>query len=638
MGLIYKKCQECLVYLGDSLDGTHPSLTEPPPVCHFGEGITTQSGKMKASRNPSVYDIFSFFHDLALDKHLHTQAAFGNSAVSLKPGSEHDQRSFQLQLFEALRKFTHAPFTPWWTRIWVIQEVTTPPQVVITHGTISASWDIFAQGANKYTHHSAGCCKDIVQSLPSDQQKVISDSCKKITGIEQLRWSTRSSSIAPTGPVSLGLLNLLTQFRDRKASDPRDKVYALLSMAWTPPGRTPLTPDYSLSERSVFCKAALESIYATESLSMFSTELGRKFRNDLPSWVPDWGAPGGHMYTARAEAIVMYNANREKATTMSVRSITESTLRLRAAKIMTVGVLGETMFGHDATYTRQTLLQWVYLWNSPVNELFVELICAGLIHPILDGHPYGVRPVQAYDASTFESWAAYSRISPGGKSEDTRVVHDASTPTQLWRHFMLLWPNHPAPHVLDPSNDRDEYFPVGLDNNTLSGIRLISLLRKLLRDSDTSMKFDLLEGFEGSRPRPHAPWKDLFMQVRQVLCNTFGPDIRLNLTERKGLIPEIDNSISIATLSRRLIIGETPLSSVNGIHFFGLGPAGTVKGDEVFLLTGGKTPFVLRRRDDADDAIPGPKYEIIGDCYLQGWMDGEGEDLALDLWEDITLV
>lgn len=652
MGLIYKKCEECIVYLGDSLDGTGPSLTEAPPVWHFEEGVPTQSGKKSASRNPGVYEIFSFFHDLASEEHLLTQLAFGDSAIPFKPGSQHDGARFQLQLFEALRKFTHAPFTPWWTRIWVIQEVTTPPHVVITHGTISASWDMFARGGAKYTHHSADCCKKVVQRLPPDQQKVVADSCRKIIGIDSLRWSTQSLSIHPD-LKSLGLLSLLTQFRDRKASDPRDKVYALLSMTWTPPGRTPLVPDYSLSETEVFCRAALQSIYTTSSLSMFSTELGRKFRSDLPSWVPDWGAPGGHTYAARAQTIRLYNANRDKATPLTVRSITESALRLRAARIMTVRVLGETMLGDDATYTRQTLHEWWRLWNShtsgvndglplktPVDNRFTTLLCAGMIHLTYAGLSHGVRTVQAYDANTFESWAAYSSTSPVGKPDETSVVDDLSVHTQLWKHFLLLWPNYHLLQFRDPLDGRDEYFPNGLDHNTLDGVQLIARLRQLLGCSVTGRDIGLLDYFEGPRPRPHAPWKNLFIKAQQSLQNIFGADINLHLQGKKSFVPEVDNSISIATLSRRLIIGEDFLrwSPVTGNHFFGLGPAGTVEGDEVFLLTGGKTPFVLRRRDDTDDTIPGPRYEIIGDCYLQGLMDGEGEGLALDPWEDITLV
>jgi len=205
---------------------------------------------------------------------------------------------------------------------------------------------------------------------------------------------------------------------------------------------------------------------------------------------------------------------------------------------------------------------------------------------------------------------------------------------------MLLWPDYPFPHVLDPLDGRDEYFPNGLHNTTMDAFASISRLRHLLSYCGPEMGFVLLDYFEGNQPRPHAPWKYLFTKAQQALERMLSPDTNLNSDAKKSITLDIDNSIRIATLSRRLIIGESLLRStpVTGNQFYGLGPAGTVKGDEVFLLTGGKTPFVLRWRGDADDTIPGPKYEIIGDCYLQGWMDGEGEDLALDLWGDITLV
>jgi hypothetical protein len=111
--------------------------------------------------------------------------------------------------------------------------------------------------------------------------------------------------------------------------------------------------------------------------------------------------------------------------------------------------------------------------------------------------------------------------------------------------------------------------------------------------------------------------------------NHYGPDIDPDLDARKALIPDIDNSIGVATLSRRLMLGG---------GLIGLGPAATAVGDEVFLLTGGRTPFVLRRHEDTNRAVPGPKFEIIGDCYVSGWMNGNAERLALCEWTDITLV
>lgn len=48
--------------------------------------------------------------------------------------SADDNRKLQrdiLHLFEALRQLMHAPDTPYWRRIWVVQEVALPPEVFI---------------------------------------------------------------------------------------------------------------------------------------------------------------------------------------------------------------------------------------------------------------------------------------------------------------------------------------------------------------------------------------------------------------------------------------------------------------------------------------------------------------------------
>ena len=44
--------------------------------------------------------------------------------------------------------------------------------------------------------------------------------------------------------------------------------------------------------------------------------------------------------------------------------------------------------------------------------------------------------------------------------------------------------------------------------------------------------------------------------------------------------------------------------------------------DVVVVLFGGRVPFVLRPQGD--------QYALVGDCYIQGMMDGE----AIDAWRD----
>ena len=80
-----------------------------------------------------------------------------------------------------------------------------------------------------------------------------------------------------------------------------------------------------------------------------------------------------------------------------------------------------------------------------------------------------------------------------------------------------------------------------------------------------------------------------------------------------------------STLRRRMFVTKG--------GYLGLGRADTHVGDEVVLLIGGSTPFIIRKGHDPGtrEEIPvGTLDTLIGDCYVHGIMDGEGMDLGLD--------
>jgi hypothetical protein len=54
--------------------------------------------------------------------------------------------------------------------------------------------------------------------------------------------------------------------------------------------------------------------------------------------------------------------------------------------------------------------------------------------------------------------------------------------------------------------------------------------------------------------------------------------------------------------------------------YMGLVPHGTREGDIIGILIGGGAPVVLRL---ASYDLHGPQYELIGEAYIHGWMDGE---------------
>lgn len=52
-------------------------------------------------------------------------------------------------------------------------------------------------------------------------------------------------------------------------------------------------------------------------------------------------------------------------------------------------------------------------------------------------------------------------------------------------------------------------------------------------------------------------------------------------------------------------------------HYIGLVPAGSQKDDLIWILKGGKVPFVLRRVSGEDC------WELIGEAYIHGIMQGQ---------------
>jgi hypothetical protein len=91
--------------------------------------------------------------------------------------------------------------------------------------------------------------------------------------------------------------------------------------------------------------------------------------------------------------------------------------------------------------------------------------------------------------------------------------------------------------------------------------------------------------------------------------------------------PSIDATIRSATIRRTFFITKK--------GYFGLGPAKTRRGDQLCILMGGQTPFVLRQSESRKMRVAGSEgdydrkfFEMIGDCYTHGLMDGE----AMEEW------
>lgn len=598
MRSIYERCQRVIVYLGDRLD-KRVQGQGPPKVLHFEPGEPRPSLSTEGHEDIAAYRGLCLLHELVEEKHLADvkmlQIELSHNVVDGRKIRIGKDRSDRLLLIEALRKMMQPPFTPWWSRIWTVQEIAVAKKVFVTYRTISAPWSLFAGAAARYLRHSTSCCSESVTTLPTDQAKVLADSFRRILGIDELKVGGKFSGPRRTGlPPGWSLLDLLRRFRDRRATDPRDKIYALLSLASKSYTSTEIIPDYTLSEIEVFCQATLACIHQYTDLSVFSTELGRKFRDDLPSWVPDWGAPGGSFYEARAAATELYSAcpSIRLADAETVKRLAGGkALELDCFYLASIEYIGEIMWGGDVPgIWRDTLWRWWEEVTSFENTAstsfrgdFWRLICGDVICNIGAGDD--ARRVRNYDELTFVAWALESSVSPDLLKYDLACSEDV----KAWRDYHLLWP-HPSECFPNSRLDSRPRLRSEMIRNCLANWNLA-------QSEEGTGPYDAPEAFtEGlfaekrwlfasDAPRRDAPWDQFGHGVKRYLDRRF--DQRADIKYQRELLPVIDRSITTAILSRRLIKAG---------QYVGLGPTNTRVGDKSsFLLEARRLLFYVIR-------------------------------------------
>ncbi|KAF6783209.1 heterokaryon incompatibility protein, partial [Colletotrichum musicola] len=170
---------------------------------------------------------------------------------------------------------------PWWSRVWVVQEVwSASDRAILQCGQQTIRWKTFQRAMTFHDHWD-----EIGYSLM--------DSQNNRAGIWTQLRRRYGLAIHLCKMTLLGgkLSDLLWNTWDRDATDPRDKVFAVLGLVGDGDTRLLTSPDYGKGVRQVFCETARDIIYAEGSLDILLAAGSPKGECDggvLPSWVPDW--------------------------------------------------------------------------------------------------------------------------------------------------------------------------------------------------------------------------------------------------------------------------------------------------------------------------------------------------------------
>lgn len=171
--------------------------------------------------------------------------------------------------WEALAKFYRRS---WFSRVWVLQETAvshTSPEVGA--GNKWLSWDA-CESARTFVESQ-------IKNINDPTSKMVRDTVKAtVMAIHNIR-----RDLSPTDPIS-NLEMLLKRAMTFYATDPRDKVFALLGLAHES-DRMKIVPDYSKSLEQVYAELAVYLISKNINMIYFNTNSPNE---DHPSWVPDW--------------------------------------------------------------------------------------------------------------------------------------------------------------------------------------------------------------------------------------------------------------------------------------------------------------------------------------------------------------
>ncbi|KAF1968779.1 HET-domain-containing protein [Bimuria novae-zelandiae CBS 107.79] len=189
-----------------------------------------------------------------------------------------------------LRDFLHAynlADLPWFSRVWVLQELAVSRDVTLMYGGASFSWDVFVKGLSAIgNHENATHCIRTLNRWHESRIKA-AKFCREYHQDEVLRSHFLENNI------SKRLFSLLLASNGLGATDPRDKIFALLGLAGSnleamlDPS---LEVDYAASPAEVFKSVAVYLLQSTrDPLILYgagSNPVQHWF--GTPSWVPTW--------------------------------------------------------------------------------------------------------------------------------------------------------------------------------------------------------------------------------------------------------------------------------------------------------------------------------------------------------------
>ncbi|KAH6889168.1 heterokaryon incompatibility protein-domain-containing protein [Thelonectria olida] len=273
---------------------------------------------------------------------------------------------------------------PWFKRGWVVQEAALGRDAVVLWADTAIEWLSLVRA---YVWGIRRALK-----LPDIQHFWLSD--LHLQGLYGQR-SREAITFRPEGAAKpLTLLETLDGARWLGVTDPRDRIYAFLSVLSSSILLPAIRPNYEVPYIHVYRDFACEYLRTSKDLDIlhFVHSDESTLKSDFPSWIPRWDM---HLYSSYTGTLNNYNSHsRHIVSKLSSPTVTvssdQNTLELRAVMIDTVRFTGR---GFDKRSTTPddvaSLWESVFTASTPVLyscsalRAFVTIFRCGIYRGIL---------------------------------------------------------------------------------------------------------------------------------------------------------------------------------------------------------------------------------------------------------------
>lgn len=461
---------------------------------------------------------------------------------------------------------------PWWSRVWVVQELCLSVSPFVQVGPDTIPWVVLELALEliwrlngRYAQHGAPKGSSAAQRIEHSNMMLQILTHRAFRNARMLiSMRKRIQSSRPKED----LLDVLLRLQDFQATDQRDKVFALLGIVDSQTHS--VQPNYTISVNECYIQAAASIVKAKRNLSIFNVPSLSETQRDanLPSWVPHWNRD------APASSEIPFS----------------SFFDYSMAELKDVGVAQ----ARDFPCSGGSLVDITRLDSASVGVLPLSGILADSIHATK-----GVLSIFAPTLAEIEMAHGSSRLRLFLNS----IIQNGSylETLQQWKEFAMSEGPYSGEdwwHVFCSTIT----FGEAAKNIETSSQEILASWKPVLGG-----RFSRALG----RPvRAAFPQLHLLMKGVQFLYTVFRHPTDL----AKFMSP------SYEAQNRRLAKTEK--------GHLALVPPSTRTGDRILVLAGGKTPYVARQKSDLPQ-----QWELVGDCYVHGIMFGEAwkEDSCVEM-------